>query len=362
MIAVHELSPEQILPPRAGRPVRRIIDVRAPCEVAKGALPGALCLPILNDEERKAVGLRYALAGQDAAVEEGRMQTQAAMPARERAWRETAEVEPSVFMCWRGGLRSKLAQRFTAPPCVPRVAGGYKAVRSYLMASLAPSFERRMAWVVTGLAGSGKTELLHQAKSLPSLLALDLEGAAEHRGSAFGCDGLQPAQATFEHRLALPLLLGREAVVLLEDESRNIGRLHLPDAVYAELRRAPLLLLEDDLSSRVRRIHRDYALAPARRDGEAATLAALVASVRRLRQRLGAKPTERMVACLEDAHAQGAWNDPDAFRGVIEPLLRDYYDPVYRKATPTHGRTVLAQGAREELLNWLEQRMRLFDA
>ena len=356
MVAVNELRPEQILPPRADRPVRRIIDVRAPCEVAKGALPGALCLPILNDAEREAVGLRYASAGQDAAVEEGRIQTQADLPARERAWREAAEDEPSAFMCWRGGMRSELAQRFTAPPCVPRVAGGYKALRSYLMASLAPSLGRRTAWVVTGPTGSGKTELLHEASSLPSLLALDLEGAAEHRGSAFGAVGPQPAQATFEHRLALPLLLGREAVVLLEDESRNIGQLHLPDAVYAELRQAPLLVLEDDMEARVRRIHRDYALAPARRDGETATLAALVAAVRRLRQRLGAEPTERMVACLEDAHARGAWDDPDAFRGVIEPLLRDYYDPLYRKATPADSRNVLAKGTQDELLMWLKER------
>ncbi len=353
---MYELLPEQILPPGAGRPVRQIIDVRAPCEVAKGALPGALCLPILNDEERAAVGRRYALAGQDAAVEEGRIQTQATLPARERGWRKAAEDEPSAFMCWRGGMRSQLAQRFTEPLCVPRVAGGYKALRSYLMASLAPSLGRRTAWVITGPTGSGKTELLHQANSLPSLLALDLEGAAEHRGSAFGADGPQPAQATFEHRLALPLLLGREAVVLLEDESRSIGKIQLPDAVYAELRKAPLLILEDDLDARVRRIHRDYALEPARRDGEAAALAALSASVRRLRQRLGTKPTERMVASLEDAHTQGAWDDPDAFRAVIEPLLHDYYDPSYCKSTPTDNRTVLARGTQQELLAWLRER------
>ncbi|MDZ7789229.1 MAG: tRNA 2-selenouridine(34) synthase MnmH [Xanthomonadales bacterium] len=351
-----ELRPEQILPPRAGRPVRRIIDVRAPAEVAKGALPGALCLPILNDAERKAVGLRYAQAGPGAAIEEGRIQTQADMPERERAWRKAAEDEPSAFMCWRGGMRSELAQRLTTPPFVPRVAGGYKAMRSYLMASLPPSLGQRTTWVVTGPTGSGKTELLHEANSLPSLLALDLEGAAEHRGSAFGAIGPQPAQATFEHRLALPLLLGREAVVLLEDESQNVGRLHLPDAIYAELRRAPLLVVEDDLDARVRRIHRDYALAPARRDGEAAALAALVAAVRRLRQRLGAKPTERMVASLKDAHTQGAWNDPEAFRGVIETLLRDYYDPLYRKATPTDRRALLAKGTQEELLMWLKER------
>jgi tRNA 2-selenouridine synthase len=347
---------EELYPARAGAPTRRPIDVRAPGEVARGAVPGALPLPLLDDDERHAVGLRYAEAGRTAAIDEGRRRTEPDLPRRASAWRAAAAERPSAFFCWRGGMRSELAQRLARHPDAPRVEGGYKAIRAHLVASLAPSLARREALVVTGPTGSGKTDLLQAAAGLPDLLALDLEGAAEHRGSAFGATGPQPAQATFEHRLMVPLLLGAERRLLLEDESRNVGRVHLPEPLHELVRGAPLLVLEESLEGRVSRIHREYALAPARRDGEEATLAALIAAVRRLRRRLGAQPTERMAAALEDAHAQGAWHDPEAFRPVIEPLLRDYYDPLYRKATPTEGRRVVARGGDEELLRWLMER------
>jgi tRNA 2-selenouridine synthase len=350
------IAPEDLYRAGAGLAARRVIDVRSPGEVARGAIPGALALPILDDEERHAVGLRYAEEGQAAAIDEGRLRTEADMPRRAAGWRAAAEERPSAFLCWRGGMRSELAQRFADHEGTPRVAGGYKALRAYLMDSVAPSLARRRAWVVTGLTGSGKTELLTAASAIPGLLALDLEGAAEHRGSAFGATGTQPAQATFEHRLAVPLLLGDQPAVLLENESLNVGRVHLPAPIHERVRSSPLLVLEESLDARVRRIHREYAFEPARLRGEAATLAELVAAVRRLRRRLGAEPTERMARALEDAHAQRAWHDPDAFRPVIEPLLRDYYDPLYRKSTPEDDPRVAARGSREELLAWLSDR------
>ena len=39
--------------------VRPLIDVRAPVEFARGALPGAVNLPLRDDAERHAVGIRY---------------------------------------------------------------------------------------------------------------------------------------------------------------------------------------------------------------------------------------------------------------------------------------------------------------
>jgi len=347
------IRPEDLYPARSGRAVRRPIDVRSPGEVARGAIPGAVEIPILDDDERHEVGLRYATDGPEAAFEEGRARTAPDMPRRVAAWRAAAESEPSAFVCWRGGQRSELAQRLSGLAGTPRVTGGYKALRAYLADSLHDSLKRRTAWVVTGATGTGKTSLLHDAAGLPSLLALDLEGAAEHRGSTFGATGPQPAQATFEHRLLIPLLLGDEARLLLENESRNVGRVHLPEPLYETVRSAPLLVLEESLDDRVARIHAEYASTPALARGEAAVLDDLSAAIGRLRRRLGAGPTERMVAALRDARAQDAWHDAEAFRPVIEPLLLDYYDPLYRKATPTDGRTVLVRGGREELLTWL---------
>lgn len=347
------IRPEDLYPARSGRPARRPIDVRSPGEVARGAIPGAIEIPILDDDERHEVGLRYATDGPEAAFEEGRARTASDIPRRAAAWRAAAEAEPSVFVCWRGGQRSELAQRLAGHPGTPRMTGGYKALRAHLVDSLDGSLQRRTAWVVTGATGTGKTSLLHDAAGLPSLLALDLEGAAEHRGSTFGATGPQPAQATFEHRLLIPLLLGAEARLLLENESRNVGRVHLPEPLYETVRSAPLLVLEESLDDRVARIHDEYAYKPALARGEAAVLEDLSAAIGRLRRRLGAEPTERMVSALHDARAQHAWHDAQAFRPVIEPLLLDYYDPLYRKATPTDGRTVLARGGREELLTWL---------
>lgn len=352
------MPPDALYPARAGRAVRRPIDVRSPGEVARGAIPGAVEIPILDDDERHEIGLRYAVDGPEAAFEEGRARTAPDMPRRAAAWRAAAEAEPSVFVCWRGGQRSKLAQRFAGHPGTPRVEGGYKALRAHLAESLIGSLRRRTAWVVTGATGTGKTTLLHDAARLPSLLALDLEGAAAHRGSTFGATGPQPAQATFEHRLLIPLLLGDEARLLLENESRNVGRVHLPEPLYETVRSAPLLVLEESLNDRVARIHDEYARRPALRQGEDAVLEDLSAAISRLRRRLGAESTERMVAALHDARAQDAWHDVEAFRPVIEPLLLDYYDPLYRKATPTDGRTVLARGGREELLTWLRNETR----
>ena len=144
-----------------------------------------------------------------------------------------------------------------------------------------------------------------------------------------------------------------EAFQMVEDESRNVGRVHLPAELHELVRSAPLLVLEEPLASRVRRIHRDYALIPARERGVDAVFEELSAALLRLRRRLGGDATDAMVAALRDARDQDAWHDPEAFRPVIEPLLHDYYDPAYRKATPTEGRRLAARGDREELLAWL---------
>ena len=45
-----------------------LLDTRAPVEFAKGAFPGALNIPLMNDEERHLVGIRYREVGQAGAI------------------------------------------------------------------------------------------------------------------------------------------------------------------------------------------------------------------------------------------------------------------------------------------------------
>lgn len=345
------LEPPDLFPPGAGAPTRALIDVRAPIEVARGALPGAHNRPILEDDERHLVGLRYEEAGQEAAYALGVALTEARMPARVEAWRALCEAGPTALFCWRGGLRSRLAQELIARDDVPRVRGGYKALRRHLRSEAAAALARKRALVVGGLTGSGKTELL--AAPLPEgVQALDLEAAARHRGSAFGGLGAQPSQASFENELATALTLDGSPLLLVEDESRNIGRRTLPEPLWAAMADAPLLLLEAPLAERVRRIHRDYVLEPLEREGLEPTLGALEAAVLRLRSRLGTATVERMTERLR-SEGRAAPRDPAAFAPVIGELLERHYDPLYRKALARSGRTVAARGDKETLLAWI---------
>ena len=45
-----------------------MMDARAPVEFAKGAFPGVVNLPLMNDLERQKVGTCYKQQGQQAAI------------------------------------------------------------------------------------------------------------------------------------------------------------------------------------------------------------------------------------------------------------------------------------------------------
>ncbi|MEE3327999.1 MAG: tRNA 2-selenouridine(34) synthase MnmH, partial [Myxococcota bacterium] len=171
-------------------PAFQLLDVRAPGEVHRSGIPGALSLPILNDEERHAVGQCYHANGNAAAVALGVELTAPHREARVASWREAvaASERPTAFACWRGGQRSGIATEWLGDPNVSRVQGGTKALRRYLMASLESRFAQTETLVISGLTGCGKTDFLHRLQQVvgPDVLALDLEGLANHRGSAFG--------------------------------------------------------------------------------------------------------------------------------------------------------------------------------
>ena len=178
--------------------------------------------------------------------------------------------------------------------------------------------------------------------------------ASRHRGSAFG--GLaepQPAQATFENSVAAQLLLGNEPRLVVEDESRTIGRVTLPEPLYRVVRGGPLIVVEEPLGRRVRRIHHDYVLSLSRTLGEEGTHAYLSDCLARLRKRLSGPVTDKALKALADAATSGAWRDPSAHHAWIAPLLTDYYDPLYRKSLQKLDRSVVFSGDLEACRAWL---------
>ena len=300
-----------------------LIDLRAPAEFARGALPGAVNLPLLTDAERREVGIRHKRDGGDAAFALGERLVSGAVKAeRLRGWAAFVDAHPdAVLHCWRGGARSAVVQAWlkeTGRP-VLRVAGGYKALRRCCLATLAAP--RR--WIVLGgLAGSGKTELLRE---IPG--HIDLEGLANHRGSAFGGRATpQPTPINFENALAAALVqrdragAGAAMPLAVEDESRTVGRLAIPQAVFAGMQAAPLVLVEAPREARIQHIVQTYALAPD------ASQERLAAALDKIERRLGGSRHRQVAAALAAAFAAGG---AAAHGRWVAMLLDWYYDPMY---------------------------------
>ena len=254
--------------------------------------------------------------------------------------------------CWRGGLRSALAVRHLDRPGVEAVAGGYRALRRHLMGGLRRALDTKRVVVLGGLTGSGKTDVLRALEGVPDLLALDLEASARHRGSAFGAeDDPQPAQATFENVVSAAVLLSPAGRILVEDESRFVGRRTVPDALWCAMRAAPVVWLEAPREERVRRVFEGYVRAPAERHGVVAARARLTDDVRRIRKRLGGQRCDTVLGAL--AVAESAWFDQDAHAGWIAALLEDYYDKLYLRAFAASGRTRAFAGDADDVIGHL---------
>ena len=162
-----------------------LLDVRAPVEFSQGAFPGAINLPLMEDEERHRVGTRYKQAGQDSAIKLGHeLVSGSTKDERVARWVQFASENPDGYLyCFRGGLRSRLSQQWLADAGIqyPRIVGGYKAMRSFLLEQLTQGIAQSQFILIAGFTGCGKTEVVKNLKA-----TIDLEKLAHHRGSSFG--------------------------------------------------------------------------------------------------------------------------------------------------------------------------------
>jgi len=338
-----------------------LLDTRAPAEFSRGAFPTAQSLPLMTDDERAQVGTCYKRQGQAAAIELGHRLVSGRLRAERLArWCEFARARPEGYLyCWRGGLRSATVQQWLGEAGIdyPRVVGGYKAMRRFLLEELDRSLARARLVLVGGRTGSGKTRVITALTR-----SVDLEALAGHRGSAFGqLPEPQPSQIDFENALSIALLkrlAAGEGPLYVEDESRLIGRICLPEALREKMKQAPLVVVEQSLEERVDVVIEDYIVDLGRRffavfgaEGADRHAAKLQGDLARIERRLGSERFHTVSGLMKEAFdEQTRSGSPAGHRAWIAVLLEQYYDPMYEYQLSRRGGEILFRGSREAVI------------
>ncbi|AWB49554.1 tRNA 2-selenouridine(34) synthase MnmH [Gemmobacter aquarius] len=294
-----------------------IIDVRAPAEWAEDHVPGAISLPVLDDDERARVGTIYKQVAAFAARKIG-----AALVAKNAAKHLEGPLadkpggwRPLVY-CWRGGQRSGSFASILAQIGwrVEIIEGGYKSWRHLVVDALYDDVFPCPVVVLDGNTGSAKTDVLNRLPAL-GFQVIDLEGLANHRGSLFGHMGDQPSQKAFEGRLAIALArLDPSRPVVVEAESSKVGEVRLPPKLWRAMVAAPRVAIAASRAARAGYLvtaYADMVADPARLDGILASLRA-------------AHPAD-VIADWRVMAAAGR------FVELAEALMEHHYDPRYGK-------------------------------
>jgi tRNA 2-selenouridine synthase len=358
-----------------------LIDVRAPVEFAQGAFDRTVNLPLMNDAERHAIGVCYKQHGNAAAVKLGHQLVSDAVRApRVQAWLDFVAQHPNALLyCFRGGMRSKIAQQWLLNQgChIVRLKGGYKAFRRFLIDFLANA-PAQMAgqnitpWVLAGRTGTGKTQVIH---TLPN--ALDLEGLAQHRGSAFGRHvAPQPSQINFENQLAMTLmrLIDHSAPIhhlIIEDEARNIGSLDIPKPLFEHFKSHARVVLETPLAERIAITYNEYVVqAQLEYASFADWQAFMLGALARIQKRLGGERYQRVLQQFNHALAlqqplqtspglQGSPSNQDevicAHGEWIRTLLVEYYDPMYDYQMAKNPQPIAFSGNADDVREFFKQ-------
>ncbi|MFN8353550.1 MAG: tRNA 2-selenouridine(34) synthase MnmH [Spirosomataceae bacterium] len=287
-----------------------IIDVRSPGEFAHAHIPGAVNIPLFDNNERAQVGTCYKQVGKQAAILLG---LELVGPKLADFVRQSQQLAPNnqvLVHCWRGGMRSGSFAWLlsTAGLEVGTLQGGYKAYRGEVLSF----FEKPLQLIVLGgKTGSAKTETLQELRKLGEQV-IDLEHFACHKGSAFGMLGQtsQPSTEQFENNLYEVLReLDPNRRIWVEDESKAIGTCLIPLSLRQQMVQAPVLVLQVPLKQRIAFLVEHYGRFEH---------SLLKAALDRIQKRLGGQHHQAAIVALElGDYAQ-----------VAEITLR-YYDKTY---------------------------------
>ncbi len=339
-MAIEKIQIQQFISLSANYPV---LDVRSPGEYQHAHIPGAYSLPLFTDQERAVVGTLYKQEGRESAirvgldyfgvkmrrmVEEIEQQYPTLIP-KGSTYNKTASAKPILVYCWRGGMRSAgvawLLDLYGFK--VYTLAGGYKTFRGWVLDQFTNPGPIQ---ILGGYTGSGKTDLLQHLQTKRESKIIDLEGLANHKGSAFGAIGLlpQPSQEMFENKLALaffrvrlsadhnvqgqPISMNTDNPIWLEDESQRIGSVNIPGALWEKMRKSVVYFLDIPFEERLKYLTKTYGKL---NRGD------LAAAITRIQKRLGGLETKTALGYLVEENISACFD-----------ILLKYYDKKYKKS------------------------------
>ncbi len=290
-----------------------IIDVRSQGEFKKGHIPEAISIPLFSNDERAHIGAVYKQQSKEVAIEIG---YEYAKPKLENYVSNSLKTAPNgkvVVHCWRGGMRShSFAEHLSNNGFadVKVIIGGYKAFRNFVLNSLETPCHIK---VLGGFTGSGKTHILNELKKHGKQV-IDLEGLANHKGSAFGGIGQikQPTVEQFENNIYNQWRKFKLCnPIWVEDESHRIGNVSIPMQLFEQMRKAKLYFIEIPKEERIQHLVTEYSKCNEHQ---------LKISIYKIEKRLGG---------LNVKNAIGALNEQNYYE--VAKIALQYYDKLYLK-------------------------------
>lgn len=301
-----------------------LIDVRSPGEFKESHIPGAQNIPLFSDEEREIVGTAYK---QESVKKAKNLGIQFVAKKLSQIYEKVGELyeenEDIVIYCARGGMRSSSICLLlnSLGYKVMQLKGGYKEYRNYVLEQINEMNKEINYVILHGNTGVGKTLILNRLEELYDLDVLDLEGAANHRGSYLGKVGLngEVSQKQFESIIFDRLKNRKSNTIFVEAESRRIGTVFIPEIIKEKMGNGTKIFIEGSINERSKRIVEEYTK-------EKNAKAEIIESITKLRKSMGNDFVDELILLVEK----------EEYDEVAKKLMIDYYDKLYKKSQEKH--------------------------
>ncbi|MGL4873540.1 MAG: tRNA 2-selenouridine(34) synthase MnmH [Clostridium sp.] len=293
------------------------VDVRSPKEFNEATIKGAINIPVLLDSEREEVGTLYVRSSVEEARSRGIELISKRLPEIFEEFQRlySGERKRVVIFCARGGMRSSSIHSllYSLGLRVYKLKGGYKAYRRYINENFNKIIEDVNFITLYGKTGVGKTEYLKELQS-KGFDILDLEGAANHRGSLLGSVsiGACNSQKTFETEVFYALKKRKSNLVFTEGESKRIGRIIIPDNIWSKIMSSSKVWIEDTLDNRSELLTAEYIQ-------NEDSIKELLEAMDKIKKYLSEKKVEEYKEMIKNGD----------YKEACINLMEHYYDPMY---------------------------------